>query len=124
MLRNLNGRGKSEGRHRHFSTIYSSPREEGGMRRDRCKERKMGRVEKEGNGGTPLEARKRRGRKRGRAGANHGKKTSLRPEHGVVESPIGGRCRSNTARVVSMETECSRWERKRGTPGVEGRRGG
>lgn len=66
------------------------------MQRDRCKERKMERVEKEGNGGTPLEARKRRGRKRGRAGANHGKKTSLRPEHGVVESPIGGRCRSNT----------------------------
>lgn len=55
MLRNLNGRGKSEGRHRDFSTIYSSPREEGGMRRDRCKERKMGRVEKVNESSSSIE---------------------------------------------------------------------
>lgn len=67
--------------------------------------------EKDGKGGERREwrhatrdARKRRGRKRGRVGASHGKKTSLRPEHGVVEGPIGSKCRSNTARVVSMET--------------------
>lgn len=68
----------------------------------------MERAEEEGNGGTPLETHKRRGRKRGRAGASHGKKTSLRPEHGVVEGPIGGRCWSNTAKAVSMETEMLR----------------
>lgn len=104
------------------------------MERDRCKQRKVERVEKGRNGDTRLEREMRKWRSRGRnredvQAQNQEKKTSLRAEHRLRRGlePEQARLGAPGAGAVSMETGNVPGGRRNTarTPGGKGlRRGG